>query len=140
MRISVPFLTIAVCGVFILAPDSFADKSASKQTSGQLTAAVKENNLTKIENLLQNGVNVNERDASNNTPLMLAASSGFTGAMKVLLDSGAFVTARNIEGKTALMWAASSNQLEAIKLLMTSGAEVDDRNNSDETALMMAAG
>src|SRR5262245_61931259 len=128
MRISVSVILIAILSV-VLASAVYADKSIAKETSGQLSAAVKENNLTKIEGLLKSGTNVNERDASNNTPLMLAASSGYTGAMKLLIDSGAFVTARNIEGKTALMWASSTNQLEAMNVLLTAGAEVDDRNN-----------
>src|SRR5262245_57225087 len=128
MRIFVSMILTAILSV-VLASAVYADKSVAKQASGELTAAVKENNLPKIEGLLKSGTNVNERDASNNTPLMLASSSGYTGAMKLLLDSGAFVTARNIDGKTALMWAATTNQLEAMNVLLTAGAEVDDRNN-----------
>lgn len=73
------------------------------------------------------------------TPLMYAALSGNTEAIKLLLAKGADVNARNKLNRTALMFAALSADSGAVKLLLEKGAAVNLTNELGYTALMYAA-
>ena len=58
------------------------------------------------------------------TPLMLAAASGNTDAIKALLDQGASINAREpVRGETPLMFAAGKNRAAAVRLLIARGAD-----------------
>src|ERR1051325_3060546 len=65
-----------------------------------LIQAIRQNQAAKVESLLSNGSNVNERDKDRNTPLMWAAASGRVETVHNLLNRGAYITAQNVEGKT----------------------------------------
>lgn len=73
------------------------------------------------------------------TPLLCAARTGNTEALRVLLARGADVKAREpAKGQTALMWAAAENNAPAIKLLIEAGADVQTRTPGGFTALLFA--
>ena len=77
-----------------------------------------------IEVLLQAGAGANSKKTNETTALMLAATSGSTGAAKVLLDHGATVNAKeSVHGQTALMFAAALNRDAVVSLLLAHGAD-----------------
>jgi ankyrin repeat protein len=64
------------------------------------------------------------------TPLMFAARSGSTEAVRVLLDAGAKLEAKDAQrGTTALIWAAEQNHPDVVKLLLARGADVKVQSN-----------
>jgi uncharacterized protein len=76
--------------------------------------------------LLNAGAAVDAANADGDTPLMLAAASGNTDAIKVLLDhaaAGAINAKEPVRGETPLMFAAGRNRAEAVKLLIARGAD-----------------
>jgi ankyrin repeat protein len=58
-----------------------------------------------VQVLLAKGADVNARDNTGGTPLILAAFEGRTNAVQILLAHGADVNAKDNKGETALMAA-----------------------------------
>ncbi len=101
--------------------------------------------LTKVQQLIAAGVNVNAITECGKSPLMLAAMYGHKNIMETLLDAEANPNLGSDEefeeGTTALMCIASSffasNRAEIIKFLVNRGADVDARNENGETAMIV---
>jgi len=87
------------------------------------------------------GVDVNERDGSGMTPLMLAADNeGFVpdDVMELLLSKGAQIDARDPKGNTPLIIAARAGSMAGVEFLLHKGAAVNVKNTAGETALQWA--
>lgn len=114
----------------------------SAQDAGSLSdsfyAAIRDNDLTRLQELLKGGSNSNVPDPRGGaTPLMYAAVVGSAGAMTLLLDNGAAANATNATGATALMWAATD--IEKVRLLLARGADPKAVSKFGRTALTLAA-
>lgn len=91
-----------------------------------------------VSKALDNGVDVNIRYESGETPLMIAAGVGQKDIVELLLSKGADVNAKGgIFGRTALMNAALNCYKEIAELLLAQGADVNVRNNNGGTALSL---
>ena len=71
-------------------------------------------------------------------PLHYAATGGHLAIMELLLDKHAFIDAESPNGTTPLMMAAMYGTPEAVKLLIQSGADIHMRNQKGMTALDFA--
>jgi len=82
------------------------------------------------------------RDADINkpgwAPLHYAATSGQVAIMKVLLDKSAFIDAQSPNGTTPLMMAAMYGTTDAVKLLLDEGADIAMKNEQGMTAATFA--
>ncbi|MDG4595590.1 MAG: ankyrin repeat domain-containing protein [Candidatus Contendobacter sp.] len=84
-----------------------------------LMNAVKRNDLARVKELIQQGVDINAPDASGDVPLIMAAYEGHTEIVQALLEVGADVTAVDPGMKaTALHAAAYAGRTEAARLLI----------------------
>lgn len=93
---------------------------------GELMKAVKGNDVAKIKSLIAQGVDVNERDASQDVPLIMAAYLGHSEITALLLEAGADVSAVDPGMKaTALHAAAYAGRAEAAALLIEHGIDID---------------
>ena len=79
---------------------------------------------------------VESRNASDESPLMLVALRGQVDLVKKLIDRGADV---NKTGWTALHYAATNGHLEIMNLLLEHHAYIDAESPNATTPLMMAA-
>jgi ankyrin repeat protein len=84
---------------------------------------------------LEEGADINAKNARGGTALSFAVSNGRLETVKVLLAKGADINARDIHGYTALIWAAWDGYTKIVKLLLVNGADVNARNDLDVTAL-----
>jgi ankyrin repeat protein len=82
-----------------------------------------------IQTLLAQKVPVDARDASERTPLMLAAWQNALPAAEVLVVHRAQVNARDQEGASAWMWAVKWSNTEIARLLVENGAQVEAEPN-----------
>lgn len=71
-------------------------------------------------------------------PLHYAATGGHLDMMNLLLEEHAFIDAESPNGTTPLMMAASYGTPQAVKLLVEAGADIDMRNQKGMTALDFA--
>lgn len=91
-----------------------------------LMKAVKNNDIALVRKLIKEGNNVNELDANQDAPLIIAAYKGYTEVVKMLLEAGADVSVVDPGMKaTALHAAAYAGNAEAAKLLIEYKIDID---------------
>ena len=91
-----------------------------------LMKAVKDNDVALVSELIEQGVNVNELDANQDAPLIIAAYKGYIEIVKSLLEAGADVSVVDPGMKaTALHAAAYAGNAEAAKLLIEYEIDID---------------
>jgi ankyrin repeat protein len=101
--------------------------------------AVRKNRSATVRDLIQQGVDVNSRDAfGDNTGLHWAAIQGLAEMARMLIDNGADVDIRNSAGETPLHWAAKEGQKELVVILIVHGANVNARSKGSWTPLRWA--
>jgi ankyrin repeat protein len=100
-------------------------------------AALRANDLPRLDAILKQGANVNIADNTGATPLMYAASVGSADAMKLLLDNGADVNLKSNADTTALMWSVTD--IRKVRLLLEHRADVKTVSKRGRTALFLAA-
>ncbi len=89
--------------------------------------------------LIEKGVDVDVRDGSGSTGLILASQGGHEAVARLLIDKGAEVNARNDFGATALIWALRNGHEAVARLLIDKGADVEARDGSGSTGLIWAS-
>jgi ankyrin repeat protein len=103
-----------------------------------LHSAALHGNTTKVQRLLDQGTDVNEKGFANDTPLMGAAYGGHAEVVQLLLDKGADINATDRKGWTALMHAARAGRIECVRVLLERGARMDQTNHNGQNALDFA--
>lgn len=89
-----------------------------------LIAAVSQNSLVAVQEVLKRGAKLDVVDKAGWSPLHFATFfSDQTDVMKALLDAGANVNARNDRGITALYFASATGHEAQVKLLLERGAD-----------------
>lgn len=96
------------------------------------------NDITGIKFLLNYGIDVNDRDAQGNTPLIIAVKNGQKVAANFLLEKDADVNVQNKTGNTALIAACLSGNEVETDMLIEHHANPNIQNASGVTALMAA--
>ena len=91
-----------------------------------LMTAINHNEILTVQNLIQNGSDVNELDANQDAPLVIAAYKGYTEIVEKLLEAGADITAVDPEMKaTALHAAAYAGRTDAAQVLIAYKIDID---------------
>ncbi len=91
-----------------------------------LMTAINNNDLQAVQNLIQQGANVNELDNHQDAPLVIAAYKGYSEIVKALLEAGADVAAVDPEMKaTALHAAAYAGRTDAARVLIAYKIDID---------------
>ncbi|XP_077659934.1 ankyrin repeat domain-containing protein [Aspergillus fumigatus Af293] len=95
--------------------------------------------LEMVQLLLDHGWNVNDEDAEELTPLLLAAKEGYSSVVQVLLNHPQInLHAQDHCGSTALHAAAKEGHLEVVKLLLTEGSiDVNVKDKDGVTPLCL---
>lgn len=104
-----------------------------------LEHAVRNANREMVQLLLTAGADVNAKNASGETVLMMIDADATADLTWDLLNAGADVNMKDDEKNTALMRAASLNNLEALKVLLEAGADINAENDEGLTPLMQAS-
>ena len=91
--------------------------------------AARNGDLGRVQTLVVQGADVNEKVVRDETPLMLAALAGQGDIVNYLLQRGADIHARNASGMTSLHAAAYAGHTEIVSLLIAKGADLNDAAN-----------
>ncbi len=101
--------------------------------------AARQGDLSKLEEYVDQGKNVNVINAVGETPLFLCIAGKKSQACRLLVKFGANLNHRRIDGSTALHKAARSDyHIEIVRFLVEAGAEVNVRDKKSQTPLGIA--
>lgn len=106
-----------------------------------LTRAALDGDAQRVQALLAQGADPDERDGGGGTALIVAARNGHLDVMRALVKGGADVNRRDgrFNHWTPLVHAIHKRQDAAARLLLASGAEADSPMDGGATPLMFAA-
>lgn len=104
----------------------------------QLVLAARYGQLSTVRLLLDQGIDIDSRDALGRTALITAAAEPDTGIVALLLERGADAALRDKDGSDALTAAVIKGRSQNIIRLLEAGATLEARNAQGETALMAA--
>jgi ankyrin repeat protein len=114
-------------------------RSPPAQRNAALFEAIRKTDAAAARSALDQGADINARNRSGRTPLMMAAVTRNLDLVKTLLAQQADVRATDSAGMTALMWAAFGGDPAIVRALLEAGADVNARDTNGETALEWAA-
>ena len=107
-----------------------------------LCDAVLFNNIDMFQQLINEGVDVNERDYNNLTALWYAAQEGRYEMARILIEHKADLEVKDKYGNTplskAVYWYKEVPDGKLIKLLVDAGADVNSENNYGVSPLGLA--
>lgn len=104
-----------------------------------LHTAAERNDVIAIVKLLSEGVEIDARDGSGATALMLATRGNRIEAAKALVDAGADVNAKDNIEDSPYLYAGARGHIEILKMTLAHGADLKSTNRYGGTALIPAA-
>jgi len=111
--------------------------SAGRPVSTLLHHAVLLNN-TEALHFLIGKIPIDSRDATQLTPLMVAATKGHVDCAQILIDNGADMEAKDPQNQTALFGAIMSQSKAMVELLLQKGANIHVESLRGQTPLHIA--
>ncbi len=119
---------------------SFVVILAAPAAAAPLHDAARVGDEAAVEQLIEDGAELEAFDKDGETPLTSSALAGRQEILELLIDRGAKINGRNEGGFTALHAAAYVGNKTIVEFLLDRGADIDDQNNkSGLTALHAAA-
>lgn len=115
-----------------------ADLAASNGNQCPIHVAVGNGHAALAGFLLDNGDDVNRKDARGQTPLQVVALQGRDGLVDQLLKRGAAVNAVDKNGNTSLMAAAERGHTVSVKALLAANADPNVVDQKGRTTLSYA--
>ncbi|MFN7948988.1 MAG: ankyrin repeat domain-containing protein [Blastocatellia bacterium] len=129
---------LGISTILLEAGNADAGRSSSDGISPLILAA-QFCELEMIRLLVEHGADLNGRDKSGNTCLMVAAANGRGEIVDYLIGRGANVRIKNYLGQTALMNAWDEiGKAEMSQRLLKAGIGINEQDNEGDTALMYA--
>ena len=120
-------------------PDTTATMSKKTDVASLLFEAAEKGNFEQIKSLIAGGADVNDKNHSGDTLLIVAITSDNLDVAEFLISKGADVNAIGRLSMTPLHWAACGGHKNISELLIAKGAHIDAKDLSNETALHCAA-
>jgi ankyrin repeat protein len=90
--------------------------------------AAEDGQVSRVEQLLKQGINVNDKDSQGETALMHAAAKAQLGVLKTLLDHNALMAEKDKKGQTAVIKAAINAHLPVLVMLKGRHSEAVQSN------------
>jgi hypothetical protein len=128
-------LTLPIAVALLAGPPATV---ASPPPEPPLVAAARKGDTAQARGLVARGADVNARDASGRSALLIAVAGDHADVAQLLVRAGADVNAPTPSGWTPLMDAASRGRIEAARELLDAGADPDARDRFAGTALDVA--
>lgn len=104
-----------------------------------LHEAAQRDNDTSIKQLLSSGSELDARDPSGSTALLVATRANAINAARALIDAGANVNAKDHIHDSAYLYSGARGHLEILKMTLDHGADLKSTNRYGGTALIPAA-
>jgi ankyrin repeat protein len=104
-----------------------------------LHVAAGHDDVSAIERLVSEGAEIEARDASGSTALLIATRANKVNAARALIEAGADVNAKDRINDSAYLYAGAQGYLEILKMALAHGADLQSTNRYGGTALIPAA-
>eukprot|EP00794_Sanderia_malayensis_P007196 gene7196-8002_t len=114
-------------------------RDAMSGVPSQLLLAVENGDISGVIFSLENGEDIERRDANGQTALIVAAEKGSCRIIKELLDRNANVNARDEDGWTALIASCKEGFPDIVAMLLDSGAKHNIADMGGWTPLVWAS-
>jgi ankyrin repeat protein len=102
-------------------------------------AASKTADITLLQQLINEGVNLEHQNEKGQTPFFVACRDNNTPMIKALADAGAKLDVTDLNGATPLFMAVAHYNEDAVQAMMDKGLHPDHARYNGMTALMHAA-
>lgn len=122
-------------------PTPVITQTTSPGTMHDLVVAISNDDLSRVEEFLDQGFDINSRDESGRTPLIVAVGYDKVDIAELLLLRGIDVNAKTFHSEeTALISACASGRDKIIMLILEQGnVDLEARDRNGRTALMRAS-
>eukprot|EP01134_Creolimax_fragrantissima_P004535 CFRG4535T1 len=104
----------------------------------KLIDCVCKNNVSKVLDILEKGLDPNFHTETGDTPLARAVVNNQTDMMKALAKGGAYLDLHNVDGQSVLHKAAAVGAIPSMKMLLSLGMWVGLPNVEGQTATVTA--
>ncbi|QED50198.1 ankyrin repeat domain-containing protein [Cytobacillus dafuensis] len=105
----------------------------------QFFKAADQGNIAKVNELLEQGIDVNSRDNQGRTAVMIATYANNAEMVKALIEKGADVNIQDNMKNSPFLYAGAEGYLEILKLTVEAGADPKIVNRFGGTALIPAS-
>ena len=105
----------------------------------QLIQAAEAGDTTTVQQLLNEGADINGRDALGRTPVMAATHGNQVDVVRLLIQAGADINIRDNRMDNPFLYAGAEGLLDILKLAIDAGADTRLTNRFGGTALIPAA-
>ncbi|NMP32085.1 ankyrin repeat domain-containing protein [Thalassotalea sp. M1531] len=131
-------VTAFAATITLAASASFAH-SYKDDGNDETARVIAKGKLAQIEQLIDDGLDINQNIGNDGTPLIIAVQSERNDIVKYLVERGADVNKASIQDGNPLINAALTNNVELLDYLHRHGAQLDIIVEHDETALISAS-
>lgn len=131
-----------VCACIVVGCASSPSTSATTVTvpsRADLSEAVDSQDSSRVLDLVEQDVDLDQPVVFGLTPLMRAANRDYADIAEILIEGGADVSAPGMDGLTPAHIAARANSVETLEVLLGAGADPTVRSRSGMNALDHAA-
>lgn len=133
---------IGMIGGTIMACNSSDDTNVKEvvvMKEDSIYNAIKQNDVVLIQRLLKSNVDLEQRNAKGETPLMSAVYLERNAIAKLLIEAGASVNAQDKVLNSPFLYAGAEGNLEIVQLSLKHGADFTIFNRYNGSALIPAA-
>lgn len=124
----------------ILEEESFDIAAVDSDGVTVLMVAIELGLTQDAKNLIDKGVDLNLRDANQQTALIYAAYSGCRKTFEEILDKGGIdLDVQDHDGRTPAIHAAQNGNIEIVNALIKAGADLNIKDKSGYSPLLLAA-
>jgi len=113
--------------------------SGAAVTAYPLHQAADKDDVAAIKKMLSDGTEIDARDTSGSTALLVATRANKVNAAKALIEAGADVNAKDNISDSAYLYAGARGHQDILKLTLAHGADLASTNRFGGTALIPAA-
>ncbi len=122
-----------------LKPTTTLTNEKRKELTEDLIQAAELGDLAVVQQLLEDGSDINGRDALGRTPVMAATHTNQVEVVRVLIRAGADVNIRDNRLDNPFLYAGAEGLLDILRLTIEAGADTKLTNRYGGTALIPAS-